>query len=282
MKRNLALLLPAGLALTVIIVVGGCCINFGWWNQQQHERTEQVSAPIDQARQISVDTSFGDITIIGADTNDCNVIAKITGQAPSTEEAKSLAEQTKIKLEPDGNTLIIRAEKPHLSRKRSVSITYDIVVPTRTSVKCKSSYGKIKLANIRGVVSANTSFGNIEAENITGRMDLDTSYGKVDCQKISCAEFLANSSFGDIEVDFTNACPNNLISRITTSYGNVEADVPTDFTGDVVIETSFGKVRTELPIMIKGDVSKTRLTGTIGQGNGKLNFKTSFGSVNIE
>lgn len=282
MKHHLASFLLAGLAFGVIIAVGGCCINFGWWNQQQYERTEQVSAPIDQARQISVDTSFGDITIIGADTNDCNVTAKITGQAPSMDEAKSLAEQTKIKLETDGNTLVVRAEKPHLSRKRSVLITYDIVVPTRTSIKCKSSFGKIKLTNIRGVVSAHTSFGNVEAENITGRMDLDTSYGKVNCRQITCAEFLANTSFGDVEVVFSNACPNDLISKITTSYGNVDADVPTNFTGDVVVETSFGKVRTELPIMIKGEVSKTRLTGTVGEGNGKLNFKTSFGSVTIK
>jgi DUF4097 and DUF4098 domain-containing protein YvlB len=281
MNYRLASLLLAGLALGVIITVCGCCINFGWWNQERYERTEQTSAAMAEAEQISVDTSFGEITISGAETNDCNVTAKITGQAPTTDEAKSLAEQTHIKLETQGKTLVVKAEKPHVRNNRSIMISYNIIVPTKTGIRCKSSYGEIKLTNIKGDVTAHTSFGDVVAENITGRMQLDTSYGKVDCRKISCADFAANSSFGDIEVVFADACPNDLSAKITTSYGGIDADVPINFAGEVVIETGFGKIKTELPLMIKGDLSRTRLTGTVGEGNGKLNLKTSFGSVTI-
>jgi DUF4097 and DUF4098 domain-containing protein YvlB len=281
MNRRLASLLLAGFAVGVIIAVCGCCINFGWLNQERYERTEQVSAAMAEAEQISVDTSFGEITISGAQTNDCNVTARITGQAPTADEARALAEQTHIKLETEGKTLVVKAEKPHVRNHRSITISYDIIVPTKTSIKCKSSYGEIKLTNIRGDVTAHTSFGDIAAENITGRVQLNTSYGKVDCRQITCAEFAANSSFGDIEVSFANDCPNDLSAKITTSYGGIDADVPINFAGEVVVETSFGKIKTEVPLMIKGDLGRTRLTGTVGEGNGKLELKTSFGSVTI-
>jgi DUF4097 and DUF4098 domain-containing protein YvlB len=277
--------LPANLlaccVLVAAITAGGCCINFGSWNQERYEKTEQASAAMAEAEQISVDTSFGEITITGAETSDCNVTAKITGQAPTDDEARSLAEQTHIKLEMQGQTLVVRAEKPHVRKNRSIVITYNIIVPTKTGIKCKSSYGEIKLTNIKGNVIAKTSFGDIVAENITGRMQLNTSYGKVDCRKITCAGFEANSSFGDIEVGFSNDCPSDLSANVTTSYGGIDADVPTDFAGEVVIETSFGKIKTEVPLMIKGDLGKTHLTGTVGEGNGKLNLKTSFGSVTL-
>ncbi len=281
MKGYLPTALLACCVLVAAITVCGCCIDFGWWNQERYERTEQVSAAMAEAEQINVDTSYGEITVSGAETSDCNVTARITGQAPTADEARSLAEQTHIKLETEGKTLVVRAEKPHVRNHRSIMISYNIVVPTKTGIKCKSSHGEIKLTNIRGNVIANTSFGDIVAEGITGRVQLDTSYGKVDCRQITCSDFAAKSSFGDIEVGFADTCPSDLSAKITTSYGGIDADVPTNFAGEVVIETSFGKINTQVPLMIKGDVGKTRLTGTVGEGNGKLNLKTSFGSVTI-
>jgi len=282
MNNRLASLLSAGVCAGVIITVCGCCINFGWFEQKHYERTGQASTPMNQARQISVDTSFGEITIIGAETNDCNVTAIITGQARTAAEAQSLAEQTHIKFRIEGNTLTIEAEKPSLKKNQSVLVGYNIVVPVATGIKCKSSYGKLNLSNIKATVIADTSFGDIKAEEITGWIKLNTSYGKVNCRKITCPEILANSSFGDIDVVFSDACPNDLKAKITTSYGSVDADVPINFAGQVIIETSFGKIKTEVPFVIKGEISKNRLEGTVGDGSGKLDLKTSFGSVTIK
>jgi DUF4097 and DUF4098 domain-containing protein YvlB len=62
----------------------------------------------------------------------------------------------------------------------------------------------------------------------------------------------------------------------------VDVDIPPNFAGDIAVETNFGSVKTELPITVKGDVSKTRLNGTIGQGKGRMDLKTSFGSIKIK
>ena len=62
----------------------------------------------------------------------------------------------------------------------------------------------------------------------------------------------------------------------------VDVAVPPNFAGDVAVETSFGSVKTELPITVKGDFGKTRFYGSIGQGKGKIDLKTSFGSIKIK
>jgi DUF4097 and DUF4098 domain-containing protein YvlB len=231
---------------------------------------------------IKIDTSFGDVKITGADTTECNAAAQINGQAPTLEEAQQLAEQTKITFVTEGNVFVFKVEKPNLKNNRSIGVSFDVTVPTRTGIKCETSFGKVVLKNITGDVDAKTSFGKIDAENITGKMQLDTSYGEVDCEGITTDYFSAKSSFGKMDIEFSNACPADMRVKIETSFGEMDVHVPPNFAGDVAVETSFGSVKTELPITVKGDVSKTRINGTIGQGKGRMDLKTSFGSIKIK
>ena len=279
MKRHLGSLLFVSVITTILI----CCMGMGRLVKERYERTEQVSAQLTGIEQLSVDTSYGDIKIKGADTNDCNVSAKITAQASTTDEAKSLAEQTKITLQVQGKTIFVRVQKPEMKKTSSIGISYTITVPKNIGLECKSSYGNIRLADTIGDIAANTSYGDITVETVSGKLRLDTSYGKVDCKQITCADLSANSSFGDIFVRFSSDSPSDLKAKISTSYGDIDADVPLDFAGDVFIDTSFGKIKTDLAIVVKGELNKSHLAGTIGHGGkGVLELKTSFGSVKIE
>lgn len=279
MKRYLG----SFLLISAIAAILVCCTGMGRWFKERYERIEQVSDPMSGIEQLSVDTSYGDIKIKGADTNECNVSAKITAQAPTTDEAKSLAGQTKIMLEPQGKILFVRAQKPETKKNSSIAISYTITVGKNIGLECKSSYGNIRLANTIGDAIANTSYGDITVEAVSGKLKLNTSYGKVDCKQITCADFSADSSFGDILVQFSSDSPADLRAKMATSYGDIDADVPLDFAGDVSIDTSFGKIKTDLAIVIKGELTKSHLEGTIGQGGkGALKLKTSLGSVKIE
>jgi len=57
---------------------------------------------------------------------------------------------------------------------------------------------------------------------------------------------------------------------------------PPEFTGQVELATSHGSIKTDLPITVKGKISNKRIRGTIGEGNGMLRLKTSFGSIKIK
>jgi len=283
MKPRLIAILLIGCLAGISIVLAGCCMCWNWGAQEHYERTEQLSSPMEGIEHLKVDTSFGEVKIIGQDRADCNITAKINSNAPTYDEAKRLAEETKIILETKGNTLIIRADKPYnTGHNRSIGIAYDVVLPIKTSINCDTSFGKVELKNITGEVWAKSSFGKIEAENISGKINLDTSYGEIDCEKIISGDFHAKTSFGKVDIRFADACPADLKAKIETSYGEAVCELAKSFQGNVDIETSFGSIKTELPILVKGEVGKSHITGSIGSGNGRLDLKTSFGSVRIK
>jgi hypothetical protein len=271
--------------IAVLIVstaaITGCCIHCNWQGQEHYEKTESLSAQMTGIEQLQVDTSFGEVAIKGADTAECNVSAKITGGAPTAEEAKQLVEQTKIVIQPQGKTLVIKIDKPLLKNNRSIGVGFNITVPAKTAINCKTSYGRVKLENITADIVAVSSFGEIRTNNITGKIKLDTSYGAVDCAAVTTGDFYAKTSFGEVRVAFADDCPADMKAKIETSYGQIDTKFPAGFAGQVTAETSFGSIRSDLPITVKGDISKSHITGTIGQGNAALSLKTSFGSVKI-
>jgi DUF4097 and DUF4098 domain-containing protein YvlB len=385
--------IPA-IAFCLLLIVTGCDFQIGNWARAKYERTVQKQAPLASGSTVVAQTSSGSITVTGADVADCSVVAEIRVRALTEEEAKETADQVKIILEQVGNTLTVKAEKPHKKLKRSITISYDITVPKQTNIECASSYGAIKLSGINGNAKGKTSSGSISAEDIQGTAQLDTSYGSVTCKNISgdnikvksssgaitaenirgyadmdtsygsitcsdisggdlklrtssgkiklsktsCGDFNIHTSYGSIRaeeltgkvlklhsgsggIDVTQASADSadistsygritcrqlttadltaksgsgniniacsdstspeINANVVTSYGSVDFEAPPDFAGSVDMATSYGSISTDLPITISGEISKKKLAGTIGQGNGKLNLKTSSGSIKI-
>ncbi len=394
MKKIYCTVLTLGFCLCSLLIVSGCDIQIGDWGKAKYERTVQRQAPLAPGSTVVAKTSFGSVTITGADVTNCSVVAQIRVQAPTEQEAREIAEQVKIKLEAVGQTLTVKAEKPPIKRRRSISISYNITVPKQTNVECASSYGAIKLSDIDGNVKGKTSSGSITAEDIQGSAQLDTSYGPVTCRNISgnnikvksssgaitaenirgsaeldtsygsitcrdisggdvklktssgniklskasCGDcdvhtsygsitadelkasslklhsgsgsinvteasakttdistsygrincrqlttidLTAKSGSGNIDVVCSDSTPAEIIANVVTSYGSIDFVTPPEFTGQVELATSYGSIRTDLPITISGEISKMKLTGTIGRGNGKLYLKTSSGSIRI-
>jgi len=186
--------------LCLLVIAAGCDIQIGDWGQAKYETTVQRQAPLAAGSTLVAETSLGSVTITGAETAECSVIANITGRAPTEEEARELAEQVEIKLETVGNTLTVRADKPANKNRRSISISYDIIVPKQTNIECASSYGAIKLTNISGNTNGKTSSGSITAENIEGSANLNTSYGSVKCRNITGDNITVKSSSGSINL----------------------------------------------------------------------------------
>lgn len=396
MNRNHRAILALGICLCPMLIAGGCDIRIGGdWGQAKYDRTVTRQAALSAGSTVVAETSFGSVTVTGADVTGCNVVAVITGRAPTEAEARELAEQVEIELEKAGDRLTVKALKPQKKHNTSIGISYTITVPRQTNIECTSSYGRIQLSDINGSVSGRTSSGKISAENIEGAVDLDTSYGSVTCKniaggtikvksssgaltverakgsvqlntsygQISCkdisdgdialktdsgkiklvnvsfghcdadtsygaissadlkgksaklhsgsgsidvtnaaadtvdistsygritgrgittAELTAKSGSGNIDIDCSESTPAEISADLITSYGSVDFRVPHDFTGRVDMSTSYGSIRTDLPITISGEISKKKLGGTVGRGNGKLNLRTSSGSITLE
>ncbi len=205
------------LSIAAVLAATGCDFQMGNWSQARYERTITTQRPLPAGSTLDVETSSGSIAVTGADVTDCDIVATVTAQAPTEEEAQELAEQVTIEAEPVGRTLKVRADKPRTGNNRSISVSYRIVVPRQTSIECVSSYGNLELADIEGTVSGRTSSGSVSIENIRGSVDLTSSYGSVTCERFSEGDPTLKTSSGKIAIaDATfGRCD------AVTSYGSV-------------------------------------------------------------
>lgn len=276
MRKEHKTILTLVISLCLMWFSAGCDIQIGGSAQAKYERTVERQTPLAADSKFEVTTSFGSITITGADVADCSVVAKISGMAPTEEDAQELAEQVEIVLEKVGDTLTVKAEKPHTEGRRSVGISYDITVPRQTNVKCSSSYGSVKLIDIKGIVNGRTSSGSITAENIEGPTDLDTSYGSITCRNISEGDIKLKTSSGSIklyEASFGNC-------DVNTSYGSIQTD---NLEGDsIVLHSGSGSIKMAGTVTDTANISTSYGRITCRQiTTGEITAKSSSGGIDV-
>jgi DUF4097 and DUF4098 domain-containing protein YvlB len=240
--------------LCVLAVVGACDIDIGGWGKAKYKRTVRQQRAVAPGSTVVVETAFGSVTVVGAEAADCNVVADIEVRGPNEEEAKETAEQVKIELEHLGNTLVVKAEKPKKKHRYSVQVNFKVTVPKETEVRCKSSYGSlraaeidgsvelkspygsIRMANIAGDATGESHTGSVRAEDITGSVVLRSSYGSVDCSRVTGENITLKSGSGSIRAQTIKGS-----LQADTSYGSIKCrDISG---GDIRLESRSGSIR---------------------------------------
>jgi len=181
MGRIIALVVVTALVSSV----GGCIIvhdgewDGGPWSQRaKFERTVELQQAMKAGGTLVVSTASGSIETTGQETDQVQVVAKITARAATEEEAQQLAEQVQIRFQEAGDKLEIKADKPTLRRSR-ISISYNIITPRQTSLDCESASGSLKVQDLTGNVNAHTASGSVEGARIKGTVRLHSSSGSV-------------------------------------------------------------------------------------------------------
>jgi DUF4097 and DUF4098 domain-containing protein YvlB len=224
------------LGMLVPFALGGCHVSFGPWGWEKATRTWTSQTPKASLTALSVRTRSGGITVTGADVGDFDVTAEITAHASTEQRAQELAQQVEISCTPNGDTLEVEAEYPKPSFNEGISVSYTIIAPRQTSVKCNSSYGKVSLADLEGTVAGRTSSGSAEARNIHGSVDLESSYGAVACSDANGPSIVLRTSSGSVHAANISGS-----LRATSSYGSVTC--AGFLNGDAVLKSSSGRVK---------------------------------------
>ena len=270
-----------GSLLCLLIVAAGCCFNIGSCAMRaKYERTVQLSAPLSPGSSFAAQTHNGSITITGADVTDCNLTATITARAITEEDAKKLAERIKIKLEPWGDKLTTKIDKPTFRFNQSVSVSLDVTVPNNTDLELTTHNGSIRITDITGRLNATTHNGKVTAEQISGTIELHTHNGSVICREVSGDTQLKTHN-GSVKLYYSEDAPSVCNISLITYNGGIDLTTPSNFSGEVEASTHNGSINTELPITVKGKVSRRKLTGKIGTGQGKLHLSTHNGSIRL-
>jgi len=258
-KSHLPLVLC--LLLTCTFLVGCCCINVGDIFKSEYKRTERSSSSITAGQVLDVHTDVGSIKIVGGDFTDCNVTAEITAKAATEEKARTLAEETKIKLESAGNMLRVVVEKPLKTKREAIFVSFNVTVPKQTPLNLGSNVGEMDIANITESIEAVTNVGKINCRQITNKVNLTTNVG-------------------EISVSYAKDAPAACCADISTDVGEIEFCGPDNLSAKVHVSANVGSIETHLPLTVIGKISKS-LDGTVGNGQGRIALRTSVGSISI-
>jgi hypothetical protein len=263
-----------GCLLCAVVFFAGC--NMG----AKYQRTVRLSAPLSPGSTFAAETHNGSITTGGADVTDCSLVATITARAATEEQAMELADEVEVTLEPSGDTLAVKIRKPTLLVNKSVGVSLDVTVPNQTNLELGTHNGAVTIADITGRVRATSHNGKVTTERISGAMELETHNGSITCRQVSGDAKLRTHN-GSVKAFYAESASPVVDISIVTSNGSIELAAPSGLSARVEASTHNGSINTDLPITVRGQLTKRKLTGTIGSGEGRLHLETHNGSVRL-
>ena len=281
---NTALVKKLALNCLMCLLIGlsGCEIQIGGWSgHAKHERTVELSAPLSPGSELAATTHNGSITVTGGDTTECKLTATIIVRATTEEAARELAEKVNVELQPSGNSLNVKIEKPRLRSNQSVTVNLDATVPNHTDLDLTTHNGPVELTDLTGRFDATTHNGGVEARQLSGDIKLKTHNGSITCREISGDAKLRTHN-GGVKAVYSQSATGVANVSIVTHNGNVKFSAPPDFSATAKVSTHNGSIKTDLPITVVGEVSKRKLAGKIGAGEGNLHLETHNGSIRIQ
>ncbi len=260
-----AVAITAALVLTagcddVLDVVGGC--------DDETIEIRDNSFTVGDSPRVVARTSNGAITVNVGSDNEVRVEATLR-----------VPDKIEYSVKQEGDTITIEARaKDGGSWKGCMMAEIVVTAPANTDVDLRTSNGAVELTGIEGTGSIETSNGRIELIDVKGEFDGRTSNGQVRVRD-AVGEFDMETSNGAIS--FSGELTAGGRNRMKTSNGKVDVELLGTPSVSLEASTSNGEITTDLPLMVSS-VSKSRLVGTIGDGEADLDVSTSNGDVSIK
>ncbi len=285
--------------LSCFAVAAMGCSTDGCEPKAKYERTVRLSAPMSENSVFEAQTHNGHIDITGSNVTECSLTATIVGRALTEEEAQKIAEETKVELVPSGSKLTAKIEKPELAPHQNVSVNLDVTVPNKTGTDLITHNGALRIKNLTGQIKGKTHNGKVTAKKLSGTIELKTHNGEVDCGEVTgktqlethngsvtCEEASGDMNLrthnGNAKAFYSASAPPVCNVSLVTHNGSVNLTAPPNLSAKVEASTHNGSINTDLPITVTGEVTKKKLAGTIGAGEGKLYLETHNGSIDIK
>lgn len=146
----------------------------------------------------------------------------------------------------------------------------------RTSVRGVS--GDTTLVGVTGPVDASTVSGNIEAQSVAGDLRVGTVSGELTVVDGTGGRVRADSVSGAMVLDLDPRTDTDV--KLNTVSGEVAIRLPSPADTEVDANTASGTVANAFgELRLSNQWCAKHLTGTLGEGNGKLRVTTVSGSV---
>jgi hypothetical protein len=267
-------------SIAVALFVGaGCTMGSTFWSK---EVVEEI--PIDAAglARLEAESHHGSIEFVGrtdgGDAANVTVTKRGGGSTPSDAEAALRAIEVKIESAGSDGKRISHGWKTPRSIAWSACVSYKIVAPARLALVATSYNGDITVSKAAGGADLTSHNGAVKAEVSGGPLHVETYNGSIHA-RYEGGEIRLMTHNGEVEAEL--GVGQDLRGEITSYNGGITLAVADGVSTDLTCETYNGGISCDAPWQVK-KLSRSKITGRLGDGGGQLDVTTHNGSIEIK
>jgi hypothetical protein len=227
--------------------------------REEYTRSFDKTVTLQPGQRIRVEHSLGNIDVHGHSSSRVVIHADIKVSASDANEAKSLADNIAILVDPSSSLLSIRTRYPERNssffgfRNTSYSVRYTITVPETAPLEIRNSFGAVDVSGMKSNCDVKTSHGNLNFRDSSGTQRVENSFASIQ----------VTDNRGDITVENSNASVN-----------------VSDIRGAASIRNRFGSINVA---GVSNAVAITNSNGSVNlaDSGGPSAINNSFGSVTV-
>lgn len=144
-------------------------------------------------------------------------------------------------------------------------------------VSVDTGSGSVDVTNVRGQrLSVDTGSGSVSGGTIDVRsLEIDTGSGGITLNALSTVDALLDTGSGSVELDLMRDIDN---LEIDTGSGGVTIVHTADLGAELSLESGSGGIDFDTPVTVRR-FDRSSLTGSIGDGRGRIHIDTGSGSI---
>jgi hypothetical protein len=277
------------------------------------KRTISKTYTVGPDDRLSVENSFGNVSVETWDKNVIQVDVEIGVRASTDEKAQKMLDQISVTDHQGGQEIVFKTDIGRMGGKsdnnrdeenRRFYIDYKISMPAKNPLRIENSFGKTNIPDFTGPASITSKFGELTTGKITNAKLIHVEFGKADIGWLTNADvvfkFNSKSSVAGIsgnskvDVQFcsqVNVLVDNAIKELAVyeSYSTINLRVSSALSAQFDVYTNFGSYKNKTNFNISeenedensGPKFDKNYSGKAGSGAAKIKIKSSFGSVRI-
>ena len=279
----------------------------------EKKRTISRSYAVGPDDRLSIENSFGNVTITTWDKNEIQVDIEIGVHATTDERAQKMMDQISVSDHQGGRDIDFKTEIGNMGKgkdkdnngdERKFYVDYKVSMPSKNSLRIENSFGKISVPDFAGIASLTSKFGELKTGKIPNAKLIHVEFGKAEIGKLNNTEviFKFNSKStvaglsGNSKVDVQFCGQVSLFVEqsigdlsLFQSYSTIDLKVPESLSAQFDVYTNFGSFKNKTDFHISpenedessGPKFDKNYSGKAGSGSSKIKIKSSFGSVRL-
>ncbi len=256
------------------IEIGGTSVRPGQWIGESHTYTEEAAYPLAYPIPISIENSYGTVSIARGNQHEVRVRLKKViygdesharkaaseihieaGEESASDPSATLKAEAEPGQESGSVFLAVRNNREALTSKGyRFNTDMEIFVPSNSEVQVRNTYGEVKATDIDGSFDFGTTHRAIEVRDCAGQFMVSTRY----------AECRLTNLVGNLEVDGRGGVYIENIKgdvNVTDEYSPVEIS---RVDGKITVSNTEGSIRIEKvtqPVVINARGTRVRAEG---------------------